>query len=188
MICGAPFMSRVGVASSSLWNVIAPARTAHSFRRHQSSQAVAGCSSTFPVEGPVRATHHQKLAVQCRAMRSRFRVGVVLVTLTVHLFAPLAAYASATPGPRFDDLCSANRNTTALPNSTPALPQPYAPKHASSHCAFCSGSASATVLPSTLSLPAPLAHAEVSLRPATSALITATAVLLPPSRGPPRAS
>jgi hypothetical protein len=35
------FMCRVGVASSSLWNVIAPARTAHPFRRHQSSRAVA---------------------------------------------------------------------------------------------------------------------------------------------------
>src|SRR5207302_2237577 len=91
-------------------------------------------------------------------------------------------------GPRFDDLCSANRNTTALPNSAPALPQPYAPKHGSSHCAFCSGSASAAVLPSALSLPRPLAHAKVSLPPATRAVITATAVLLPPSRGPPRAS
>jgi hypothetical protein len=136
----------------------------------------------------VRATHHQKLAVQCRAMGFRFRVGVVLVTLTVHLFAPLAAYASATPGPRFDDLCSANRNTTALPNSTPALPQPYAPKHGSSHCAFCSGSASAAVLPSALSLPVPQAHAEVVLPAAIRALITAAAVLLPPSRGPPIAS
>src|SRR5438046_1022485 len=120
-------------------------------------------------------------------MSSRFRVGVVLVTLTAHLLAPLAAYASGTPGPRFDDLCSANRNTTAVPNSTPALPQPYAPKH-SSHCAFCSGSASAAVLPSALSLPAPLAHAKVSLPPAIRAVITATAVLLPPSRGPPIAS
>src|ERR1700730_4532013 len=144
--------------------------------------------SILSVEGPVRATHHPKLAVQCRAMRSRFRVSVVLVTLTVHLFAPLTAYASVTPGPRFADLCSANRNTTALPNSTPALPQPYAPKHGSSHCAFCSGSASAAVLPNVLSLPALLAHAEVSLPPATHALIAATAVLLPPSRGPPIAS
>jgi len=46
MICAvrAPavqFMCRVGVASSSLWNVIAPVRTAHPFRRHQSSRAVA---------------------------------------------------------------------------------------------------------------------------------------------------
>src|ERR1700682_693312 len=120
-------------------------------------------------------------------MRSRFRVGVLLVTLTAHLLAPLAAYASATPGPGFDDLCSANRNATALPNSSPALPQPYSPKHGSSHCAYCSGSASAAVLPSALSLPAALAHAEVSLPPATRALITATAVLLPPSRGPPLA-
>src|ERR1700716_1585212 len=96
-------------------------------------------------------------------MRSRFRFGVVLVTLTAHLLVPLPAHASATPGPRFDDLCSANLNTTALPNSTPALPQPYAPKHGSSHCAFCSGSASAAVLSSALSLPAPPAHAEISL-------------------------
>src|SRR5450631_2354095 len=114
-------------------------------------------------------------------MRSRFRVGVVLVTLTVHLFAPLAAYASATPGPRFDDLCSANRNTMALPNSTPALPQPYAPKHGSSHCAFCSGSASAAVLPSALSLPAPAAQAEAALPHATLVSVAAISVLLPPT-------
>src|ERR1700716_2008411 len=102
-------------------------------------------------------------------MRSRFRFGVVLVTLTAHLLVPLAAHASATPGPRFDDLCSANRNTTALPNSKPSLPLPYAPKHGSSHCALCSGSASAAVLPSALSLPALLAHAEASLPPAIHA-------------------
>jgi hypothetical protein len=180
------FMCRVGVASSLLSNVIAP--RAHRASVSQAPKLPGSCGRAAHLpSGPVRATHHQKLAVQCRTMRSRFRVGVVLVTLTVHLFAPLAAYASATPGPRFDDLCSANRNTTALPNSTP-LPQPYAPKHGSSHCAFCSGSASAAVLPTALSLPAPLAHAEVSLRPATRALITAPAVLLPPSRGPPRVS
>ncbi|HEV2041200.1 MAG TPA: DUF2946 family protein, partial [Casimicrobiaceae bacterium] len=120
--------------------------------------------------------------------RSRFRVGVVLVTLTVHLLAPLAAYATATPQPGFDDFCSANRNAKALPGSTPALPLPYSPKYASSHCAFCSGSASAAVLPNALSLPVPIAHAKVSLPPAIRALVTATAVLFPPSRGPPTVS
>lgn len=131
---------------------------------------------------------NERLAVQCRAMRSRFRVGVVLVTLTVHLFAPVAAYASATPPPGFSALCSANRNATALSGSTPALPLPYSPKHASSHCAFCSGSASAAILPSALSLPVLLAHAEASLPHATRPLVTAAAVLLPPSRGPPGVS
>jgi hypothetical protein len=121
-------------------------------------------------------------------MKSRFRVGVVLVTLAVHLLAPLAAYGSATPAPGFDDFCSANRNATAPPGSNPALPRPDSPKHTSSHCAYCSGSASAAVLPSALSLPVPVARAGVSLPPATRALVTATAVLLPPSRGPPTVS
>lgn len=136
----------------------------------------------------MRATHHQKLAVQCRTMRSRFRVGVVLVTLAVHLLAPLGAYATAMPPPGFDDFCSANRNATALPGSNPALPRPYSPKHTSSHCAYCSGSASAAVLPSALSLPVLIAHAEASLPHATRPLVTAAAVLLPPSRGPPTIS
>ena len=130
----------------------------------------------------------ERLAVQCPAMRSRFRVGVLLVTLAVHLLAPLGAYASATLPPGFDDLCSANRSATVFPGSTPALPLPYSPKHTSSHCALCVGSAAAAVLPSALSLPVPLARAEAALSPATSALVTATAVLLPPSRGPPIAS
>jgi Protein of unknown function (DUF2946) len=121
-------------------------------------------------------------------MRPRFRLGVVLVTLAVHLLAPLGAYASAMPQPGFDDFCSANRNATVLPGSTPALPLPYSPKHASSHCAYCSGSASAAVLPSALSLPVLLAHAEASLPHATCALVTAKVVLLPPSRGPPTIS
>jgi hypothetical protein len=121
-------------------------------------------------------------------MRSRFRVGVVLVTLAVHLLAPLGAYASATPQPGFDDLCSANRNATAMPGSNPALPLPASPKHASSHCALCAGSASAAILPSALPLPVLLAHAEASLPHAARPLVTATAVLLPPSRGPPTVS
>src|SRR5450759_3143549 len=104
-------------------------------------------------------------------MRSRFRVGVVLVTLAVHLLAPLGAYASVAPGPGFSDFCSANRNATALPGSTPALPRPYSPKHAPLHCALCAGSGAAAVLPSALSLPAPLANAETSLPPARRALI-----------------
>jgi hypothetical protein len=131
---------------------------------------------------------HERLAVQCQAMKSRFRVGVVLVTLAVHLLAPLGAYASATLPPGFDDFCSANRSATALPGSTPTLPLPYSPKHVSSHCAYCSGSASAAVLPSALPLPVLLALAEASLLHATCPLVTATAVLLPPSRGPPRVS
>ena len=131
------------------------------------------------------AVASRKESLYNAAMRSRFRVGVVLVTLAVHLLAPLGAYASATPQPGFDDLCSANRNATALPGSTPAVPQPYSPKHASSHCVYCSGSASAAVLPSVLSLPVLLAHAEASLPHATRPLVTAEAVLLPPSRGPP---
>src|ERR1700694_2267590 len=126
---------------------------------------------------------HERLAVQCPAMRSRLRVGVVLVTLAVHLLAPLGAYASATPGPGFNDFCSANRNVTALPGANPALPRPNSPKHASSHCALCAGSAAAAVLPSALSLRVPLAHAEASLPRATCALVTAAPVLLPPSRG-----
>jgi len=121
-------------------------------------------------------------------MRSRFRVGVVLVALTAQLLAPLAAYASTTSLPGFDDFCTANRYVTARPDSAPALPRPYAPKHGSSHCAFCSGSASAAVLPSALSLPAPVAQAEASLPRATRVWIAATSVLLPPTRGPPRAS
>jgi hypothetical protein len=116
-------------------------------------------------------------------MRSRFRAGVVLVALAAQLLAPLSAYASAPPG--FDDFCSANRNATASPGSAPALPRPYSPKHGSSHCAFCCGSASAAVLPSALSLPAPVDQAEAMLPRATPMSLAATSVLLPPTRGPP---
>lgn len=121
-------------------------------------------------------------------MKSRFRIGVVLVALTAQLLAPLTAYAMATEFPGFDDFCSANRNATALPGPAPALPRPSSPKHGSSHCAFCSGSASAAVLPSALSLPAPAAQAEAALPHATLVSVAAISVLLPPTRGPPRAS
>ena len=135
-----------------------------------------------------RTIRHREPAVQWPAMKNRFRLGVVLVTLALHLLAPLAAYASPTPGPGFDDFCSASRNATALPGSVPALPIPYSPKHGLSHCSLCSGSASAALLPGGLSLAAPLAHAEASLPRAARALVTVTAVLLPPSRGPPTVS
>jgi Protein of unknown function (DUF2946) len=121
-------------------------------------------------------------------MKSRLRIGVVLIALTAQLLAPLTAYAMATELPGFDDFCSANRDAKALPGSAPTLPRPVSPKHGSSHCAFCSGSASAVVLPSALSLPAPVAQVEASLPHTTLGSVAAASVLLPPTRGPPRAS
>jgi len=118
-------------------------------------------------------------------MKSRFRIGVVLVTLAAHLLAPLGAYASATPGPGFDDFCSVNRNATALPGSAPALPRPNSPKHGSSHCASCSGSAAPALLPSLSSLPVRLAHGRALPSRTTRTVTAVITVLLPPSCGPP---
>jgi hypothetical protein len=121
-------------------------------------------------------------------MRSRCRAGMVLVALSVHLLAPPAAYALTAFGPGFDDFCSANRLIAGLPGAVPTFPLPHAPKHASSHCAFCSGSASAAILPSTLSLPALVAVVTESLRIATRTSVASSVFLLPPSRGPPTSS
>src|SRR5450755_634670 len=117
------------------------------------------------------------------AMRSRFRIGLVLVALLAQLLAPLAAYASASALPEFDDFCSASRNARSAitpPGPAPALPRPYSPKHASSHCAFCCGSTSAALLPSALLLPVSVARAEELLPRATSIPVASTSVLLPP--------
>ena len=119
------------------------------------------------------------------AMKSRFRVGVLLVALAAQLLAPLAAYAMPAALPGGDDFCSAVRGGPAGPGSDPALPRPYAPAHGASHCAFCCGSASTAVLAGAFSLDVLDVSIEAPLPQATRVSAVSTSILLPPLRGPP---
>jgi hypothetical protein len=118
-------------------------------------------------------------------MKSRFRIGVLLVALAAQLLAPLAVYAMPVVMPDRDDFCSAIRNVQRMPSSEPALPRPHAPGHGASHCAFCCGSASPAVLPSAFSLAVLDVATEAPLSQATRVSAVPTSILLPPLRGPP---
>jgi hypothetical protein len=119
------------------------------------------------------------------AMKSRFRVGVLLVALAAQLLAPLAAYAMPVTAPGADDFCSAIRNASAARSTEPALPRPAAPDHGSSHCAFCCGSASPAVLTSAFSLAVIDVVTEAPLPQAARVPAVSPSILLPPLRGPP---
>jgi len=128
-------------------------------------------------------------------MRRRCRLAVTLVTLAMHLFAPVGAYAAAGPPAESSDYCTAARSDVQSGNGLLA-PQRGAtsdsgvpasrPGHSPhSHCPSCLGAFAAVAIPPSA---APLAVTARSLdsAPARAArVIAAQPALLPPLRGPP---
>lgn len=114
------------------------------------------------------------------AMKRRSRLATLLVVLTLHVLAPLAAYASTKPAPGYNDLCSVYAKTA--PGGAPAQP---ADRHLPSHCAFCPGGSAAAVLQPTIALALQLDTGSVCTPVAIRAAVAAAPILSPPPRGPP---
>jgi cytochrome c biogenesis protein CcdA len=124
-------------------------------------------------------------------MKRRSRLAVTLLTLAVHLLAPIGAYAAPRPGLASSDFCSAltpadgvlGRLRAAQVPGTPAQ-HPRHPQH--SHCPSCLGMsvALATAPPAEPFFVAPLALSGASGDPART-IVAAHPTLLPPLRGPP---
>lgn len=127
---------------------------------------------------------------------TRRRLAITLVTLAMHLLAPVGAYA-AVPAIASDDFCSAATKSAAAPDGRGLESQRlgFAPSHvpapsprhsAHSHCPSCSGgSVAAEILPSAASFVVrPVAFAWVRSE-SESEDIAPPPALLPPLRGPP---
>ena len=129
-------------------------------------------------------------------MRRRCRLAVTLVTLALHLFAPVGAYAAAGAPADTSDYCTAARSDVQSGNgvlapqrgaaSDSGVPAPRPVHSPHSHCPSCLGAFAALAIPPSA---APFAVAARSLdsAPARAAhtVIAAQPALLPPLRGPP---
>jgi len=129
-------------------------------------------------------------------MRRRCRLAVTLVTLALHLLAPVGAYASARPAADSSDYCTAARSDVqsgngvlapqrgASTNSGVPAPRPSHSPH--SHCLTCPGAfVAAAVAPSATPIVVrPRSLDRVSIVSARTD-IAAQPALLPPLRGPP---
>jgi hypothetical protein len=129
-------------------------------------------------------------------MTRRCRLAVTLLTLAMHLLAPVGAYAVA-PAIASGDFCSAATKSAAPPDdrvleperpgiagSHAPAPLPRHPAH--SHCPSCSGGsvAAAILPPAALFVVRPVAFARVTSESAGEDIAPPPA-LLPPLRGPP---
>jgi hypothetical protein len=92
-------------------------------------------------------------------MRRRCRLAVTLVTLAMHLLAPVGAYAAARPAADSSDYCTAARSDVQSGNGVLApqraastdsgVPSPRPSHSPHSHCPSCPGAfVAAAILPS----------------------------------------
>jgi hypothetical protein len=128
-------------------------------------------------------------------MRRRCRLAVTLVTLAMHLFAPLGAYAAARPAADSSDYCTAARSEVQSGNGVLApqrgastdsgVPAPRPSHSPHSHCPSCPGALVPAIPPwATPFVVLPRSLDRVPTVPARTA-IAAQPALLPPLRGPP---
>ena len=123
-------------------------------------------------------------------MTRRCRLAVTLVTLALHLFAPVGAYAASRPAAGSSDYCSAtaraeSRSGDVAP-ATSGVPAPRPGHSPHSHCPSCLGALAVVAIPpsATLFVVAPRSVGRVPTGAARS-VIAAQPALLPPLRGPP---
>ncbi len=129
-------------------------------------------------------------------MRRRCRLAVTLVTLAMHLLAPVGAYAAARPPADSSDYCTAARSDVQSGNGVLApqrgastdsgVPAPRPGHSPHSHCPSCLGAFAVVAIPPSA---APLVVTPRSLDSAPTGaartVIAAQPALLPPLRGPP---
>jgi hypothetical protein len=120
----------------------------------------------------------------------------MLVTLAMHLFAPLGAYAAARPVTDSSDYCTAARSAVQSGNGVVApqragsadsgVPSPRSNHSPHSHCPSCPGAFVAAAIPlsATPFVVRPRSLDRVPTVPARTD-IAARPALLPPLRGPP---
>jgi hypothetical protein len=151
------------------------------------------------------ALHKDRFRIQqssanarCRivAMTRRCRLAVTLVTLALHLLAPVGAYAAARPAADSSDYCTAARYDVQSGNGALApqraasadsgVPAPRPGHSPHSHCPSCLGTFVVVAIPPSA---APLVATPRSLdsvpTDAARTVIAAQPALLPPLRGPP---
>jgi len=135
---------------------------------------------------------------RCRiaAMKRRCRLAVTLVTLAMHLLAPVGAYAAARPAADSSDYCTAARSDVQSGDGVlapqrgaradPGTPAPRPSHSPHSHCPSCLGAFVAAAIPpsATPFVVRPRSLDRVPTVPARTD-IAAQPALLPPLRGPP---
>jgi hypothetical protein len=129
-------------------------------------------------------------------MRRRCRLAVTLVTLAMHLLAPVGAYAAARPAADSSDYCTAARSDIQSGNGLLApqrgastdsgVPAPRPNHSPHSHCPSCPGAFVAAAIPPWATSFA-VRPRSLDRVPTVSARtdIAAQRALLPPLRGPP---
>ena len=130
-------------------------------------------------------------------MKRRCRLAVTLVTLAMHLLAPVGVYASARPAADSSDYCSAARSEIPSDDGVlarqrgaqadPGTPAPRPAHSPHSHCPSCLGVFAVLAIPPSATpfvVAAPRSLDRVPLGAARS-VIAAQPALLPPLRGPP---
>ncbi|HEY7944777.1 MAG TPA: DUF2946 family protein [Casimicrobiaceae bacterium] len=130
-------------------------------------------------------------------MTRRFRLGIALAALAMHLLAPIGAYATVRPAVAFGDYCSTAARAS-LPSGVGApvqrhaatsdsdVPAPQQHRHLHTHCASCLGASLAAAVPPSTSPFAVRPVALVAVPPdPVRARAASSPVLLPPLRGPP---
>jgi hypothetical protein len=129
-------------------------------------------------------------------MRRRCRLAVTLVTLAMHLLAPVGAYAATRTAADSSDYCSTARSDVQSGDAVLApqrgaradsgAPAPRSSHSPHSHCPSCLGAFVAAAIPpsATPIVVRPRSLDRVTTGPAR-ADIAAQRALLPPLRGPP---
>ena len=117
------------------------------------------------------------------------RLAITLVTLALHLLAPVGAYAASPPAPKSSDYCSATRadaHSAAGVPASPGVPAPRSGHSPHSHCPSCLGAFAVTAIPPSATPFVLFQRSRVrAQREAVGADIAAEGALLPPLRGPP---
>jgi Protein of unknown function (DUF2946) len=129
-------------------------------------------------------------------MKRRCRLAVTLVTLAMHLLAPVGAYAAARPAADSSDYCTAARSDVRSgvlapqrgARADPGTPAPRPTHSPHSHCPSCPGAFVAAAIPPSAApiVVRPRSLGRVTTVPARTD-IAAQPALLPPLRGPPPA-
>ena len=129
-------------------------------------------------------------------MTRRCRFAVTLVTLAMHLFAPVGAYAAAGPPAESSDYCTAARSDVQSGNgvlvpqrgasSDSGVPAPRPGHSPHSHCPSCLGASAVVAIPPSAA-PFVVTARSLDSAPARAArtVVAAQPALLPPLRGPP---
>jgi hypothetical protein len=135
--------------------------------------------------------------LESSAMTRRYRLAVTILTLAMHLLAPIGARAAIPPTTASGDYCSGTVRTTVasddhvlVPPSPAAansgVPAPHPTHSPHSHCPSCPVVSLAIAIPGArtslaVNLPAPVFVAAGPIRADTAN----PSALLPPLRGPP---